>query len=176
MGRSESALGFRLMCYTFKIRDFLFPRITVLNEAGIESGNVVLDYGCGAGSYILPLLSIIGNSGTIYALDRNPMAIQFVENISQKHNLKNVKTILSACNTGLPNESIDVVLLYDIFHHLHNPNEILKELHRVLKPNGILSLSDHHAKDADIQEYFRKNNLFKFKEKNKKTYTLLRIT
>ncbi len=174
MGKRNSALGFNLLSYTFKLRDVLFPRITILNEVGISPGSVVLDYGCGPGGYIRPLVSIIGSSGSIYALDIDPRAIKAVEAISTKNNLKNVRTIQSGCKTGLPDESVDVVLFYDIFHHLHNPDEILEELHRVLKPDGILSFSDHHMKDEDMEEYFSAHNVFRIREKKKKTYTLLK--
>ena len=59
-------------------------------------------------------------------------------------------SILSDCDTGLPPASIDVVLLYDILHELENRTEVLKELHRVLKPEGILSVSDHHLEEDEI--------------------------
>lgn len=55
MGKSDSILGFKLMSLSFKIRDLFLPRINVLNEVGIKPGSTVLDYGCGSGSYILPL-------------------------------------------------------------------------------------------------------------------------
>ncbi|MDI6886277.1 MAG: methyltransferase domain-containing protein [archaeon] len=53
----------------------------------------------------------------------------------------------------LPHKNIlevDVVLLYDTFHTLGDPNGVLEELHRVLKPDGILSFSDHHMKENEI--------------------------
>lgn len=60
--------------------------------------------------------------------------------------LANVETIHSDCKTGLPDNSVDAVLLYDTFHDLSDPDGVLEELHRVLKPDGILSFSDHHMK------------------------------
>ena len=61
--------------------------------------------------------------------------------------MDNLKTILTNCSTKLPDGTIDVMLLYDIYHNLSNPNEVLGELHRVLKSMGILSLSEHHMKE-----------------------------
>jgi hypothetical protein len=60
-----SGLAFNLMGLMFKVRDLLQPRGTVLEEAGIESGFYVLDFGCGPGSYIIPLAELIGPSGRI---------------------------------------------------------------------------------------------------------------
>jgi len=175
MAKSQSMIGFRLMCFVFKIRDFLFPRIHVLEEVGIQPGSVVLDYGCGCGSYILPLACIIGSAGEIYALDIQRSAVQAVETLVAKNSLKNVKTIFSDCRTGLPDQSVDTVLLYDIFHHLDNADEILRELSRILKPEGRLSFSDHHMKAEVIEEKFTGHPLFTIKKKDKKTVTLSKI-
>jgi ubiquinone/menaquinone biosynthesis C-methylase UbiE len=83
----------------------------------------------------------------------------------------NVETILSDRKTGLPDNSLDVVLLYDTFHDLSDPNGVLKELHRVLKPKGILSFSDHHMKEDEIVSKITKNGWFKLLKKVKKTYS-----
>lgn len=175
MEKLESALGFKLMRLAFKIRDIVSARINVLKEVGIKPGNVVLDYGCGPGSYILPLLSLVGASGEIFALDLHPLAIKSVRDIASKNRLKNVKTIHSACDTGLPDQSVDVVLLYDTYHGLINPDDVLQEINRVLKTEGILSFSDHHLRDYEIKEKILRNNLFKLIKKNRKTYTFSKI-
>jgi ubiquinone/menaquinone biosynthesis C-methylase UbiE len=71
----------------------------------------------------------------------------------------------------LPTNSIDVVLLYDILHDLNNISDVLAELHRILKPKGILSLSDHHMKEEDIMSQVTRGGLFKLSAKNKRTYS-----
>ena len=166
----QPGLDLELMSLTFKIRDFFSPRKNILEEAGIKKGFHVLDYGCGPGSYIIPLAEIIGKSGKIYALDVNPFAIRKVKNIVSKKHLKNVETICSDCETGLPDESMDMILLYDTLHDLNEPEKVLRELHRVLKSNGILSLSDHHMKENEIVNAVTGRGLFKLLKKGKKTY------
>ena len=88
MKESKSSLRFTLMRLAFKIRDLISARINVLKEADIKPGNTVLDYGCGPGSYILPLSSLIGPSGEIFALDIHPLAIKSVQDIASKNKLK----------------------------------------------------------------------------------------
>jgi ubiquinone/menaquinone biosynthesis C-methylase UbiE len=126
------------------------PPRNMLKEVGIQPGFHILDYGCGPGNYLIPLAELVGKSGKIYALDVHPLAIQRVQNIASRKRLKNVETILSDCRTGLPDKSMDVVLLYDTFHDLSDPDGVSMELHRVLKANGILSFSDHHMKKNEI--------------------------
>jgi ubiquinone/menaquinone biosynthesis C-methylase UbiE len=174
MDKAESNLGFRLMAFSYKFRDLRLPRLNILEEVGIKPGFQVLDYGCGPGSYIIPLAQLVGKSGKIYALDIHPLAIKKVQDIASKKQLANVETILSDCQTGLPDNSLDVVLLYDIFHHLSDPDGVLKELHRVLKPDGILSFSDHHMKENEIVSGVTNSQLFRLLRKGQRTYTFLK--
>ena len=171
MEKLKSSLSFKLMGLAFKLRDFVSPRINVLKEVGIKPGNAVLDYGCGPGGYIVPLSSLIGTSGEIFALDINPLAIKSVQEIASKNKLENVKTIHSECDTGLPDQSVEVVILYDTYHDLKNPDDVLQEINRIIKAEGILSFSDHHMRDYEIREKILSNNLFKLIKKNRKTYT-----
>lgn len=166
-----SNVGFRIMAFGFKIRDFLNPRQDIVQEVGLKPGFHVLDYGCGPGSYVLYVSEALGSSGKLYALDINPLALKMVEKIAEKKNLKNVATIQSDCNTGLPDGALDAVLLYDVFHDLADQNAVLTELHRVLKPNGVLSFSDHHLKENEILSKVTGTGLFKLQKKNKHTYT-----
>jgi len=167
----KSNIDFRLMSLGYKLRDSRLPRINILKEVGIKPGDSVLDYGCGPGSYIGPTAELVGKSGTIYALDIHPLAIQKARNIVIKNQLDNLKAILSDCNTELPDDSIDVVLLYDIYHDLSDPNEVLGELYRVLKPTGILSFSDHHMKENEILLRVTSGGLFELVKKGKRTYS-----
>ena len=132
MDKPMSSAGFKLMSLLFSIRDFLQPRMDVLNEVGIEAGFRVLDYGCGPGGYIASLVRLVGTSGQIYALDINPLAVEAVRKKVARKAITNVKTIESDCQTGLPDNHVDVVLLYDTFHNLSRPDEVLRELYRVM--------------------------------------------
>ncbi len=176
MDKPMSRVGFKLMALLFRIRDLLRPRLGLLEEAGIESGFCILDYGCGPGSYIAPLAQLVGISGEIYALDRHPLAIKEVKKIAAHKAIGNIKTIESDCNTGLPNNYVDVVLLYDTFHHLSQPDDVLRELHRVLKSGGTLSFSDHHMNAQDIITRVTKTGLFKLSTRGKKTYSFSKVS
>ena len=174
MDKPMSNFLFQFMSVGYKFRDFFLPRLNMLKEVGIKPGFYVLDYGCGPGSYIIPLAELVGESGKIYALDIHPLAIQKVKDIASKKQLANVETILSDCQTGLPDNTLDAVLLYDAFHHLSDPDVVLKKLHRVLKPDGILSFSDHHMKEKEIVAEITKSRLFRLSRKGQRTYVFLK--
>jgi len=107
----------------------------------------------------------------VYALDIHPLAVEKVQKLALKNRLDNVETILSDCKTDLPSESIDVVLLYDIFHDLKESDGVLRELYRVLKADGILSFSDHHMKDGEIIYGVTVASLFDLASRGDRTYS-----
>ena len=169
-----SNLGFRFMCLVFTIRDLIRPREEILKEVSIQPGFYVLDYGCGPSSYTMIAAQQVGETGKVYALDVHPLAIQRVQRAASKKGLNNIETIRSDCATGLDDNSVDVVMLYDTFHLLGDQDAVLRELHRVLKPNGILSFSDHHMKGKEIVSEVTSNGLFRLSEKGKRTYTFVK--
>jgi len=174
MDKLMSNFHFKFMSFCFKFRDFILPRKNILKEVGIKPGFHILDYGCGPGGYVIPAAELVGKSGKIYVLDIHPLAIQAVQSIALKHQLTNVKTICSDCKTELPDNSVDVVLLYDTFHVLSDPERVLEELHRVLKPDGILSFSDH-MKENEIVSKLTSRGLFKPWRKGKFTHNFLNM-
>ncbi|MGA2386225.1 MAG: class I SAM-dependent methyltransferase [Candidatus Bathyarchaeia archaeon] len=159
------------MALEFRIRDYRHPRQEIVNEVGFKTGFKVLDYGCGPGGYVPAVSQAIGSTGKLYALDALPIAIEMVKKVVAKNGLKNVEAILSDCATGLQNEELDAVLLYDVFHDLSDQDAVLNELHRVLKPNGQLSFSDHHLEENDIISKITGSGLFKLQKKGKYTYS-----
>ena len=172
--RRQSNLDFTLMALTYKVRDMIKPRLEILEEAGIRPGFHVLDYGCGPGSYIVPLAGLVGDSGAVYALDVNPLAVRAVQKIAAKKHFPNVRPILSDCETGLPPDSLDIVLLYDILHDLSNAGEVLAELHRVLQPAGILSVSDHHLTQDEIVSRIKGGGTFALSHRGQSTCSFLK--
>ena len=76
MPHNESTSGFRLMALSYRVRDALRPRAPYLEEAGLQPGMTVLDFGCGPGSYVTPTARMVGDSGRVFALDRHPTALE----------------------------------------------------------------------------------------------------
>jgi ubiquinone/menaquinone biosynthesis C-methylase UbiE len=53
---------------------------------------------------------------------------------------------------------------------LKHPNQVLKEIHRILKTEGTLSFSDHHMKESNIIKGVEGSGLFELKKKQEMTY------
>ena len=176
MDKQQSNLHFRFMSFGFRFRDFFQPRKKVLAEVNIEPGFNVLDYGCGPGSYTTVAAKLVGETGMVYALDIHPLAVKQVQKMAAKRNLSNIETILSDCATGLPDASIDLALLFDTFHELEKPQAVLAELHRVLKPDSVLSFNDHHLKEErEIISGVTGGGLFRIANSGKGVYTFTKV-
>jgi precorrin-6B methylase 2 len=111
MNRQLSNFNFKLIAFCFKFRDLLLPREAILKQAQIKPGFVLLDFGCGPGSYSILASEMVGPNGKVHALDANPLAIKSVLKAASKKGLKNIEVIHSDGATGLEKESVDVVIL-----------------------------------------------------------------
>jgi ubiquinone/menaquinone biosynthesis C-methylase UbiE len=170
MDQPMSTLSFDMMSLIFGVRDLISPPSQILREAGLKPGFHVLDYGCGPGSFSLAAAEIVGPAGRVYAADLKPLALERVQALAARRGLTQVKTIQTDCATGLEDASVDVVLLYDIYHMFAAPDKILAELHRVLKPKGLLSFSDHHMTEEAILSGVMQTGRFSPVRRGEKTY------
>ncbi len=111
-----------------------------LSAAGLKPGQKVLEVGCGPGFFSIPAARMVGEKGSVYALDINPLAVERVQQKIEEEGVTNVKTVLAdAAQTGLPDQFFDLIFVFGFAHSVGNMENILTELHRLLKPAGILS-------------------------------------
>lgn len=155
-------LHFRFMAFCFCIRDLVRKPADVLNRIPLMPGQVVLDYGCGTGSYAVAAAEIVAPSGKVYAADVNPLAVRSAERKAARKGVSNLRTIKTTCETDLDDSCADIVLLYDTLHALGDSRSVLKELHRVLRPGGTLSCSDHHRTEQAMIEELTGDGLFMY--------------
>lgn len=118
-----------------------FDPLKVLKNLGLNDQTVdAVEFGCGYGTFTIPAAKII--QGTVYALDIEPEMIRMTNEEAKKNNLGNVKAILRdfmSQGSGLPGESVDYVMLFNILH-IDNPDILLKETNRILRKEGKLGI------------------------------------
>jgi len=113
----------------------------LLKAAGLRYGQKVLEVGCGPGFFSVPAAKIVGENGIVYALDIHPLAIKRVQEKMKKEGIGNIETVLAdATKTGLPDKGIDIAFLFGFVHHTEGLENILSELYRVLRQEGVLSI------------------------------------
>jgi ubiquinone/menaquinone biosynthesis C-methylase UbiE len=122
--------------------------IKLLERIGIRKGQTVLDFGCGHGAYTIPVAKIVGAHGKVYALDKDKEALDELMQKAGSASLKNIEGVDTSgkLEIGITDESVDVVLLFDVFHSFYFPQvadrrRLLDEIHRIMKPSAFLSIS-----------------------------------
>ena len=171
--------AFRLMSFVLAIRDILFPIGKRFEQFGIDKGFIVVDFGCGPGSYIEHASQLVGGGGKVYAVDVHPLAIKAIKEKTKRKDLKNVfPVLLTGYPVDIDSYSADVIYALDMFHHIKDSKGFLKELHRLLKPGGTLFIeSGHQRLDNAKQKIVKsdcwvitevKRNMFKCTPKERK--------
>jgi demethylmenaquinone methyltransferase/2-methoxy-6-polyprenyl-1,4-benzoquinol methylase len=102
----------------------------------------VLEIGCGTGFFTIPAAQLIGDQGSLTAMDVVQESVDLVFNKIQEANLKNVRVVKgNAMDTRLDSESFDNVLLFGVIPAPMLPlNRLLPEIHRILKVEGNLAV------------------------------------
>lgn len=127
----------------------------IFNEINLKQGERVLDLGCGPGDYSLKAAKIVGESGMVYALDRQEELLSDLKDKACVMGLKNIKTM--TCNITSPmvfeENSIDVCLIVTVLHIpgvSEKKDNIFKEVYKVLKPGGKLITIDVKKEDTSF--------------------------
>ena len=111
-----------------------------LKAAGLKPGQRVLEVGCGPGFFTIPAANIVGNKGIVHAVDIHPRAVKRVQNKIKRAGIKNVRPMLAnASNTGLEEQSIDLTFMFGLPYIADGQENVVSEIHRILKPGGVLS-------------------------------------
>ena len=119
-----------------------------LKDIGIKKGQKILDFGCGVGNYAIPAAKLVGESGKVYALDKNEESLNELSRRIKKRGIRNIERIeTSEKEIPLQDESVDAVLLYDVIHLVNDREKLLKETYRILKPNSLLSVYPKHHQE-----------------------------
>jgi ubiquinone/menaquinone biosynthesis C-methylase UbiE len=108
----------------------------------LESGMSLLDCGCGVGSITLDLAEIVA-PGQVIGLDTDSEQLEIARSQAQKRGLTNVNfEIANVYELPFADASFDAVLAHTLLIHLNDPLKALKEMRRILKPGGIVAISD----------------------------------
>lgn len=151
-------VAFRAYSFFASMRDVLAPVAHRLDGFGIKNGSIVVDFGCGPGSYIEWASRTVGDTGKVYAIDVHPLAIKSVKAKIRKKSLNNVIPVLSTgYPVDIPSQSADVIYALDMFHHVKDSGGFLRELHRLLKPGGTLFIESGHQPLNDARAKIMKS-------------------
>lgn len=122
----------------------------LLKNLAVQPGTVIADIGAGSGYHSTLLSKMVGN-GKVYAVDVEPEMIAYMKDRIKLEGYKNIIPVLSTeQKVSLPANSIDVMLLVDVYHEFSFPYEMTLSMLEALKPGGKLVLVEFRAEDPNV--------------------------
>lgn len=115
----------------------------IMEFLDIQEGYVVADIGTGAGYFALYLSDRVGKTGLVYAEDIQQEMVDYTAAKINNEEIKNIEVVLGKPDDpGLPENSLDLALMANMYHQVENPVALLKSVSRELKPDGRLIIID----------------------------------
>ena len=122
----------------------------LIQNMGIKSNDTIADIGAGSGYHVFRIAPI-ANKGMVYAVDIQTEMLMAIENIKETSKIKNIKTILSSeQSVYLAENSVDKILMVDVYHEFSFPIEMITSIKSALKPKGELFLVEYRAEDPNV--------------------------
>ena len=122
----------------------------LLKNVAVKPGMVVADIGAGSG-YHSALLSKMVGTGKVFAVDVEPEMIAYLNARIKQEKLSRIVPVLSTeQKVSLPENTIDMMLLVDVYHEFSFPYEMALSMRAALKPGGKLVLVEFRAEDLTV--------------------------
>ena len=117
----------------------------------LQPGQSVADIGAGSGYYSVLLSRAVGPTGRVYATDIQPQMLALLKRKLEAQAITNVALVTGAeRETGLPDSSVDLALMVDVYHELQQPQAFLQSVKRALMPGGKLVLIEFRKEDPNV--------------------------
>jgi ubiquinone/menaquinone biosynthesis C-methylase UbiE len=122
----------------------------VVEQMKLKPTDVVADVGAGTGYFsfrIAPLLK----QGKVFAVDLQPEMLSIIERRKQELKAENVVAVQSTeTDVKLPDGSVDVALMVDVYHEFAYPYEMMRSVVKALKPGGRVVQIEYRGEDPDV--------------------------
>ena len=117
----------------------------------LKPGDVVADIGAGSGYYTFRLAKEVGEKGKVYAVDIQKEMLAIIRQRMKAGNITNVVPILSTeKEPKLPDSSVDLILLVDVYHEFAYPYEMTEAMVKTLKPKGRIVFVEFRKEDPEV--------------------------
>ena len=123
---------------------------TLLQNMDIQSGDTIADIGAGSGYHVFKMAKM-ANKGLIYAVDIQDEMLTAIQKKMESLGSQNISTVKGDEQiVNLANNSVDKVLLVDVYHEFNFPAEMIASVNNVLRKNGKLYLIEYRGEDDDV--------------------------
>jgi ubiquinone/menaquinone biosynthesis C-methylase UbiE len=97
------------------------------------------------------LAKLVGDKGRVVGVDIQREMLLLLEARAKEAEIKNVETVLGLPHDPkLPDASVDLILLVDVYHEFSHPEQMLAAMRKALKPKGRIALVEFRAEDDKV--------------------------
>jgi ubiquinone/menaquinone biosynthesis C-methylase UbiE len=121
-------------------RQTWLPAAAVIARLGLGPGMRVADIGAGTGYFALPIAASVQPGGHVFAVDAQPEMLELLR--ARVAGLPITLVHGTADHTTLPDASVDLVLLANVWHEIDDTAAALAEARRIVRPGGRLAILD----------------------------------
>lgn len=124
---------------------------TMLAALHLQPGQTVCDMGCGNGFYTLPMAKLVGKGGRVIAVDIQREMLGLLKDRAAAEKVDNIEYVLgTVVDPRLEPNSVDLVLMVDVYHEFSRPEEMLRAIRASLKPTGRVALVEFRMEDPRV--------------------------
>ena len=122
----------------------------LIQNMRIKSNDNIADIGAGSGYHVFRMAPL-AKKGLIYAVDIQVEMLMAIEKSKESSEIRNVETIIgSEKSVYLPKNSVDKILMVDVYHEFNFPVEMIASMKNALKPKGQLFLIEYRGEDSRV--------------------------
>lgn len=122
----------------------------VVEQMKLKPLDVVADVGAGTGYFSFRISRVV-TQGKVFAVDVQPEMLTIIENRKKQLKGENVIAVKSEeTDAKLPENSVDVALMVDVYHEFAFPREMMLSVVKALKPGGRVIQIEYRGEDPDV--------------------------
>ena len=122
----------------------------LLRNLDISSDNTIADIGAGSGYHVFKMAPL-AREGLVFAVDIQDEMLEALRRKKEKEGSENIKLIKgSEKSVNLLENSVDKVLMVDVYHEFAYPIEMMASIKKALRPNGKIYLVEYRGEDANV--------------------------
>lgn len=118
----------------------------------VKPGMTIADIGAGSGYHTFKLAPLVGDDGKVLAVDIQPQMLAILRERIRKEKVKNVELVQSTeKDPKLKPESVDLIVMVDVYHEFAFPYEMMEKMVASLKPGGRIAFVEFRLEDPKVQ-------------------------